>query len=74
MQAKDYIGKRMVFTGADDIQAKWTGNADPRSFFVEGDVATVRTINIGGWSSTLEFEMMESTELILKQRVLKEKK
>jgi len=56
MQAKDYIGKRMMFTGADDIQAKWTGNADPRSFFVEGDVATVRTINIGGWSSTLEFE------------------
>jgi len=48
MQAKDYIGKRMMFTGADDNQAKWAGNADPRSFFVEGDVATVRTINIAG--------------------------
>ena len=35
MQAKDYIGKRMMFTGADDNQAKWTGNADPRSFFGE---------------------------------------
>jgi hypothetical protein len=56
MKHSDYIGKEMIFTGADDIQATWTGNADPREFFHEGQVVTVRDIHISGWSSTIEVD------------------
>ena len=56
MNRQDYINKKMVFTGADDIQAKYAGNADPRDFFEEGEVLTVNDINIGGWSSMVEFK------------------
>jgi len=56
MNRHEYINKQMVFTGADDIQAKYSGNADPRNFFKEGEVLTVNDINIGGWSSMVEFK------------------
>lgn len=56
MNRNDYINKQMIFTGADDLQVKYAGNADPRDFFEEGEVLTVNDINIGGWSSMVEFK------------------
>ena len=56
MNRHEYINKQMIFTGADDIQAKYAGNADPRDFFEEGEVLTVNDINIGNWSSMVEFK------------------
>lgn len=56
MNRHEYINKQMIFTGADDIQAKYAGNADPRNFFKEGEVLSVNDINIGSWSSMVEFK------------------
>lgn len=56
MNRKDYINKQMIFIGADDSQATLVGNADPRDFFKEGEIVTVNEINIGSWSSIVEFK------------------
>lgn len=51
-----YIGKKLVFMGASDIQVNYCGRHDPREFLTVGETYTVSDANVGGWSTTLEFK------------------
>lgn len=50
-------GMSVRFVGCSDLQASWTGNADPRKFLVIGDLYKISQASIH--STTTELELVE---------------
>lgn len=49
-------GHKVVYTGADEAQAKYGGFGDPRGVFEIGETYTIRSIDIRSWSTGVVFD------------------